>query len=60
MHSYGLHSFYGFFIPGRAAHVMKLKEAYFVQVPAEIKTKKKHNGKKEECDGNLTRKPKRQ
>ena len=48
------------FIPGRATHVMKLKEAYLVQVPAEIKPKKDHDEEIEECDGNLTKKPKKQ
>lgn len=37
---------------------MKLKEAYLVQVPVEIKSKRDHDGQIEECDGDLTKKAK--
>ena len=48
------------FISGRVAHIMKLKEAYLIQVPAEIRPKKDHDGEVERCDGDLTKKPKTQ
>ncbi len=41
------------FIPGRADHVMVLKEAYLKKVPAIIKIKKPHNDELEECDLDL-------
>jgi len=44
------------FIPGRAEHVLKLKEAYLVEVPAEPKPKKPHDDEIEECDKDLTKK----
>ena len=37
---------------------MKLKKAYLVQVPAEIKPKREHDGETEDCDKDLTRKTK--
>lgn len=43
------------FIPGRAAHVMKLKEAYLRLVPATVKKKKTHDDDVEVCDENLTK-----
>ena len=41
------------FIPGRADHVVVLKEAYLKKVPAIIKIKKPHNDELKECDLDL-------
>ena len=38
------------FLPGRAGHVLRLKEAYLEQKPLEVKAKKPYNGKIEDCD----------
>lgn len=43
------------FIPGRAAQVLKLKEAYLEQVPAKIRAKKIHDGDVEESDQDYTK-----
>lgn len=43
------------FIPGRASHVMKLKEAYLIQAPALLKSAKQHDDQVEECDLDLTK-----
>lgn len=43
------------FIPGRADHVMVLKEAYLKKVPAEAKAKKQHHDELEECDLDLAK-----
>lgn len=44
------------FIPGWAAHVLALKEAYFEQVWASIKPKRLHDGDVEDCDQDYTKK----
>lgn len=43
------------FIPGRAALVMKLNEAYLEQVPALPKEINNHDGEVEECDKDFTK-----
>lgn len=45
------------FIPGRAAHVMKLKQAYLQEVPLLPRQKKMHAAEMEDCDGDFTKKP---
>lgn len=47
-----LTSFLRIFISGRASHVMKLKEAYLIQLP---KPKKEHIDLVEECELDLTK-----
>ena len=43
------------FIPGRAEHVLRLKEAYLELVAAEVKPKKAHDDETEECDKDPTK-----
>lgn len=43
------------FIPGRAAHVLTLKEAYLEQVPANTRPKKIHDGDVEDSDQDYTK-----
>jgi len=50
------HPFLRIFIPGRAEHVLKLKEAYLIEVSAEPKSKKPHDDETEECDKDLIKK----
>ena len=47
------------FIPGRAEHVLKLKEAYLKLVPATPKVKPPHDDDMEECDKDFTKIPKK-
>ena len=43
------------FLPGRAGHVLKLKEAYLEQKPLELKEKRAHDGEIEDCDKDPTK-----